>query len=118
MDRKRSLVIDGTLDAFSKEEVFEVVPRQWRGIGPIPRSGLALRPAYHRFDAERRFDVASVTAEESDECISGFILQGIRKPPECPAFGIGCTPDHPLGATMVSSEGGCAAYYRYRQAAS
>ncbi|MCS6860955.1 MAG: hydrogenase formation protein HypD [Abditibacteriales bacterium] len=95
-------------------EVFQVVSRQWRGIGPIPRSGLGLRDEYAEFDAERRFDVASHHVEESSECISGLVLQGIKKPHECPAFGTRCTPEHPLGATMVSSEGACAAYYRYR----
>jgi hydrogenase expression/formation protein HypD len=96
-------------------EVFEVVPRQWRGIGPIPRSGLALRAEFADHDAERKFGVAALTAAESSECISGRILQGLMKPPECPAFGTRCTPESPLGATMVSSEGACAAYYRYRR---
>ncbi|MCS6872481.1 MAG: hydrogenase formation protein HypD [Anaerolineae bacterium] len=95
-------------------EVFEVVPRKWRGIGEIPASGLGLRAAYAAFDAEKRFGVANYTAQESSECISGLILQGAKKPHECPAFGTRCTPEHPLGATMVSSEGACAAYYRYR----
>lgn len=94
--------------------VFEVAPRKWRGVGEIPSSGLRLRKEYSAFDAERRFDVAELVAEEDTECISGLILQGIKKPPECPAFGIRCTPVHPLGATMVSSEGACAAYHRYR----
>jgi hydrogenase expression/formation protein HypD len=96
-------------------EVFRVVPRKWRGIGEIARSGLGLRDEYAAFDAERRFGVAQVTVEESTECISGLILQGVRKPIDCPAFGTRCTPDRPLGATMVSSEGACAAYYRYRR---
>ncbi|MDK3158217.1 hydrogenase formation protein HypD [Kamptonema cortianum] len=96
-------------------EIFEVVPRKWRGIGEIPYSGLGLRPAYTAFDAEQRFGVAGYTAEESPDCISGEILQGKRKPNQCPAFGTRCTPEHPLGATMVSSEGACAAYYRYRR---
>jgi hydrogenase expression/formation protein HypD len=96
-------------------DIFCVVPRKWRGVGEIPHSGLGLREAYHGFDAERRFGVAHHTAEEPPECISGLILQGIRKPHECPAFGNRCTPEHPLGATMVSSEGACAAYYRYRR---
>jgi hydrogenase expression/formation protein HypD len=95
-------------------EVFEVVPRKWRGIGEIPNSGLGLRAAYAAFDAEKRFGAARYTAEESGECISGLILQGAKKPSECPAFGTRCTPERPLGATMVSSEGACAAYYRYR----
>jgi hydrogenase expression/formation protein HypD len=95
-------------------EVFTIVHRKWRGIGEIPQSGLGLREQYAAFDAELRFGVAEYTAEESSECISGLILQGIKKPHECPAFGTRCTPERPLGATMVSSEGACAAYYRYR----
>ena len=94
-------------------EVFEVSDRQWRGIGPIPRSGYRLRPAYAAFDAEQRFGVGGVTAQESPLCIAGQILQGLKKPHECPAFGGQCTPEHPLGAPMVSSEGACAAYYSY-----
>ena len=96
-------------------EVFEIRPRKWRGIGEIPRSGLGLSPAYAAFDAETRFGVAGQTADESSECMSGLVLQGVMKPHECPAFGTRCTPEHPLGATMVSSEGACAAYYRYRR---
>jgi hydrogenase expression/formation protein HypD len=95
-------------------DVFTIVPRKWRGIGEIPQSGLGLREHYATFDAELRFGVAEYVAEESSECISGLILQGIKKPHECPAFGTRCTPERPLGATMVSSEGACAAYYRYR----
>lgn len=96
-------------------QVFQVVPRKWRGVGEIPRSGLGLAPAYAEFDAERRFGVAAMSAEESRECLSGLILQGVKKPHQCPAFATRCTPEHPLGATMVSSEGACAAYYRYRR---
>jgi len=96
------------------QEVFEVVPRKWRGIGEIARSGLGLKGPYRKFDAEERFGVAARRREEPTECIAGLVLQGIRKPKECPAFGERCTPEHPLGATMVSSEGACAAYYRYR----
>lgn len=96
------------------QEVFEVVPRSWRGIGNIPASGLGLREEYAHFDAERRFQLTRGGAIESSECISGLILQGAKKPCDCPAFGRGCTPEHPLGAPMVSSEGACAAYYRYR----
>lgn len=95
-------------------EVFRVIPRKWRGIGEIPASGWGLTPEYAAFDAERRFGVADHRADESPECISGLILQGLKKPHECPAFGTRCTPERPLGATMVSSEGACAAYYRYR----
>jgi hydrogenase expression/formation protein HypD len=96
-------------------EVFELGARTWRGIGELPDSGLHLRDAYAEFDATRRFDVGHVRSIESSRCISGEILQGRKKPHECPAFGTECTPDHPLGATMVSNEGACAAYYRYAQ---
>ena len=96
------------------KKVFCIVHRKWRGVGEIPQSGLGLREEYREFDAEKRFGVTLCTAEESPECISGLILQGIKKPPECSAFGRTCTPERPLGATMVSSEGACAAYYRYR----
>lgn len=96
-------------------EVFEVIPRTWRGIGPIPHSGLGLRPPYADLDAERRFQVERVGGREAPECRSGLVLQGLLKPPDCPAFGRRCTPESPLGATMVSSEGACAAYYRYRR---
>jgi hydrogenase expression/formation protein HypD len=95
-------------------EVFKVSPRKWRGIGEIPNSGLALADGYAAFDAERRYGVADHHVDEPAECLSGLVLQGLIKPRECPAFGKRCTPEHPLGATMVSSEGACAAYYRYR----
>ncbi len=95
------------------QDVFEVGDRKWRGIGTIPQSGYRLRPEYAHYDAERRFAVDQLEVLESDECISGIILQGVKKPHECPAFGKTCTPEHPLGATMVSSEGACAAYYNY-----
>jgi hydrogenase expression/formation protein HypD len=97
------------------QEVFQTVSRKWRGIGEIPASGLALREPYARYDAERRFAVTQISAEEPAECIAGEVLQGRKKPHECPAFGQSCTPDHPLGAPMVSAEGACAAYYRYRR---
>ncbi|MFA5976348.1 MAG: hydrogenase formation protein HypD [Elusimicrobiota bacterium] len=100
------------------QDVFQVVHRKWRGVGEIPKSGLGLSKAYEAFDAEKRFDVVGVTANESPECISGLILRGVKKPKECSAFGTRCTPEHPLGATMVSSEGACAAYYRYRKPSS
>ena len=96
-------------------EVFQVTPRKWRGIGEIPQSGLGLREPYVAFDAERKFGVAGLHVEEPTECLSGLVLQGKLKPRECPAFGTRCNPEHPLGATMVSSEGACAAYYRYRR---
>jgi hydrogenase expression/formation protein HypD len=94
--------------------VFRVVPRSWRGLGVIPDSGLALREAYAGFDAELRFGLADLSVAEPADCLSGLVLQGRTRPDECPAFGTRCTPEHPLGATMVSSEGACAAYYRYR----
>jgi hydrogenase expression/formation protein HypD len=95
-------------------EVFRVIARRWRGIGEIPASGLGLAPAYAELDAERRFGAARPRGEAHSECIAGRVLQGARKPPDCAAFGTRCTPEHPLGAPMVSSEGACAAYVRYR----
>lgn len=95
--------------------VFRVVDRAWRGIGVIPRSGLALREEFATYDAEQRFDVPATGPGESPECIAGEVLQGRKRPTECPAFGRLCTPENPLGAPMVSSEGACAAYYRYRR---
>jgi hydrogenase expression/formation protein HypD len=94
-------------------EVFETSDRTWRGIGTISRSGLRLAPEYSEFDAEERFEVSDIKAQESPLCIAGSILQGLKKPHECSAFGKQCTPEHPLGAPMVSSEGACAAYYHY-----
>ena len=93
--------------------VFEVTHRTWRGIGEIPSSGLRLRKEYSRFDAEQRFGVNIPAVGESKECIAGLVLQGLRTPDGCPAFGKRCTPDSPLGAPMVSSEGACAAYFQY-----
>ena len=95
--------------------VFETVPRTWRGLGEIPDSGLGLRPEFACYDAEKRFDLSGICAQESAECISGEILQGLRQPGECAAFGTRCTPESPLGAPMVSQEGTCNAYYRYRR---
>lgn len=96
-------------------KVFRVIPRKWRGIGEIAESGWTLSDAYADFDAERRFGLADTEVAEPEDCISGLVLQGLKKPADCPAFGKQCTPDHPLGATMVSGEGACAAYYRYRK---
>jgi hydrogenase expression/formation protein HypD len=96
-------------------EVFRVIPRKWRGIGEIPQSGLGLSEQYAAYDAEAKFGVSEYTADEPKECISGEILKGVLKPKDCAAFGTLCTPEHPLGATMVSTEGACAAYYRYRR---
>jgi hydrogenase expression/formation protein HypD len=96
-------------------DVFEVTDRGWRGIGVIPDSGWRLAPKYRQFDAEYRFDVGDIDTAESSVCRSGEVLQGFIKPNECAAFGTMCTPRNPLGATMVSSEGACAAYYLYRR---
>jgi hydrogenase expression/formation protein HypD len=94
-------------------DVFEVCDRQWRGIGKIPQSGWRLSAAYREFDAAARFQVEGVLKKESPLCRSGEVLQGLIKPNQCAAFGKQCTPRKPLGATMVSSEGACAAYYNY-----
>ena len=94
-------------------QVFCECDRKWRGIGEIPRSGWRLRPEFSPYDAEARFEISHITTLESPVCIAGKILQGLHKPQDCPAFGTECTPEHPLGATMVSSEGACAAYYHY-----
>ena len=94
-------------------EVFEIADRKWRGVGSIPKSGYRLRHEYRAHDAERLFEVDAIETHESARCISGLILRGLKKPCDCPAFGSECTPRSPLGATMVSSEGACAAYYQY-----
>jgi len=94
-------------------DVFEICDRKWRGIGSIPQSGYKLRPEYHAHDAELLFEVGELETQESSVCISGEILKGTKKPHDCPAFGKECTPESPLGATMVSSEGACAAYHAY-----
>lgn len=95
-------------------EVYEVCDRPWRGLGVLPKSGLRLRPSYDAFDAERHFLVDDIRASEPAECRSGEVLQGLIRPDECAAFGKRCTPERPLGAPMVSSEGACAAYWKYR----
>lgn len=95
-------------------EVFEIAPQHWRGIGELPASGLKVREPYARFDAARRYGLSGEAIDEAGECISGEIMRGVKKPHECPAFGVSCTPERPLGAPMVSSEGACAAYYRHR----
>ncbi len=110
----RAVTRDGTVPArLQVERVFELVDRKWRGIGTIPRSGLALREEFAAWDAERKFGLGDVTVEEPAECHAGEVLQGRMKPHQCPAFGTLCTPERPLGAPMVSSEGACAAYYNY-----
>lgn len=96
------------------KEVFKIRNRKWRGIGEIYQSGLGLNDDYVEYDAERKFNLVDFKVEEPSECISGLILQGVKKPFDCEAFGKTCTPEHPLGATMVSTEGACAAYYKYR----
>jgi hydrogenase expression/formation protein HypD len=96
-------------------EVFEIADQKWRGIGSIPKSGLRLRPEYAAYDASQVFSLEDISVEEPAQCISAQVLQGLRKPTDCPAFAMRCTPDNPLGAPMVSSEGACAAYYRYRR---
>jgi len=95
------------------QQVFEVCDRAWRGLGVIPQSGYALRPKYALYDANQRFELGHLVAQESPECHAGEVLRGVLRPTQCPAFGRGCTPEHPLGAPMVSSEGACAAYFRY-----
>jgi hydrogenase expression/formation protein HypD len=97
-------------------EVFETCDRAWRGIGVIPKSGYRLRPGYAAYDATLKFDVGAITTEEPKECIAGEIMQGLKRPNECSAFGTRCAPEHPLGAPMVSSEGACAAYWLYARA--
>jgi hydrogenase expression/formation protein HypD len=110
----RAVKAEGNLPAQKIiNEIYEIGNRKWRGIGTIPNSGYWIRQKYRAFDAALKFNVGHIESEESRVCISGVILQGLKKPPQCPAFGKECTPEHPLGATMVSSEGACAAYYRY-----
>jgi hydrogenase expression/formation protein HypD len=96
-------------------KVFDVCDRKWRGVGSIPKSGYKLQYDFREYDAERIFEVEEIDTQESSLCISGLVLKGVKKPRECSAFGKECTPEHPLGATMVSSEGACAAYYAYRR---
>jgi hydrogenase expression/formation protein HypD len=108
LDRRGNLPAQKLVD-----KVFAVADRKWRGIGMIPQSGYHLREEFARHDAERLFDVTEIATLEPEICISGQILRGIKKPHDCPAFGSLCTPQHPLGATMVSAEGACAAYYAY-----
>lgn len=111
---ERVVSFEGNLPAQAiLKKVFEPCDRNWRGIGMISMSGWKLRPEFAEFDAEQLFEVGDIHTQESPLCVSGQILQGRLKPPQCPAFGKQCTPEFPLGATMVSSEGACAAYYRY-----
>lgn len=111
----RSVKREGNIQAQALlEEVFEPGDRTWRGIGPIPESGYHLRESFKKFDADRIFDLKSIKAEEPAICIAGEVLTGNKKPHECEAFGTQCKPEKPLGAPMVSSEGACAAYYKFR----
>jgi hydrogenase expression/formation protein HypD len=114
----RAVTFDGNRPAQELlAEVFETVDRPWRGIGTIPMSGYALREEYADFDAVLRFDVEAIAPPENEICIAGEIMRGLSKPHDCPAFGTECTPEHPLGAPMVSSEGACAAYFQYGRTA-
>ncbi len=113
----RAVVREGNPAALGMiRHVFVVSDRSWRGVGEIPRSGYALAPKYARFDAAKVFDLGGLEVGEPEECRSGLVLQGRLRPNECPEFGARCTPEHPLGATMVSTEGACAAYFHYRRA--
>jgi hydrogenase expression/formation protein HypD len=110
----RTVAYEGNLYAQKAiEQVFCGCDRKWRGIGTIPMSGWCLRPELEAFNAESKFDVEGIEPDESPLCIAGEILQGLKKPIDCAAFGKQCKPEHPLGATMVSAEGACAAYYKY-----
>ncbi|GAB4546115.1 MAG: hydrogenase formation protein HypD [Anaerolineales bacterium] len=112
----RTVSLEGNIAAQQMlQTVFQPIDRKWRGIGLIPQSGWGLRPEFADFDAEARFAVGEISAQESPLCIAGEILQGIKKPPQCSAYGKQCTPSAPLGAPMVSAEGACAAYYRYHR---
>ncbi len=112
----RAVRVDGNRHARDlMRQVFEVRPRRWRGLGEIQASGLGLNAAYRGIDAETRFGRANDHAIDNGVCIAGDILRGVKKPIDCPAFGTRCTPEQPLGVTMVSSEGACSAYYRYRR---
>jgi hydrogenase expression/formation protein HypD len=110
----RTVARDGSREARALiDEVFEVTDRKWRGIGAIPRSGYRIKDSYGAWDADRLFQVEDIRTEEPAACMSGLVLQGLKKPSDCPAFGSACTPRTPLGATMVSAEGACAAYFQY-----
>jgi hydrogenase expression/formation protein HypD len=110
----RSVRKEGNLPAQELiRTIFQVTDRAWRGIGTIPKSGYRLREEYAAYDAENNFDIGTIRTHESPLCIAGQVMQGQKKPFECPAFGLQCNPEHPLGAPMVSSEGACAAYYHF-----
>lgn len=113
---ERAVIFEGNQPAQKvMSMVLQPVDRKWRGIGMIPQSGLGLREEFEEFDAEKRFAVGEIVTQESPLCIAGEILQGMKKPPQCVAYGKQCTPQSPLGAPMVSAEGACAAYYKYHR---
>lgn len=113
---QRAVKFEGNASAQATiRKVLVPVDRKWRGIGVIPQSGWGLSPDFQEFDAEKRFNVENIFTQESPHCIAGEILQGLKKPMQCPMFGKGCTPQSPLGAPMVSAEGACAAYYKYHR---
>jgi hydrogenase expression/formation protein HypD len=117
VENQYSRVVEKEGNRFAQDiikKVFKITNRKWRGIGEISQSGLTLQDEYAEYDAEKKFNLTEIIVNEPKECISGLILQGLKKPFECGAFGKVCNPEHPLGATMVSTEGACAAYYRYR----
>jgi len=112
----RAVTENGNLNAqMVISDVFEICDRRWRGIGTISQSGFCVRNKYKKYDAAQKFQVNSIQTDEPELCISGLVLQGLKKPHECPAYGKQCTPEHPLGATMVSGEGACAAYHKYHR---
>ena len=112
----RSVSYQGNLPAQKiMTDVFEIADQKWRGLGVIPQSGLRLRKEYASYDANLKFELEELCVDEPAECISAQVLQGLKKPTDCPAFGLRCTPENPLGAPIVSSEGACAAYYHYRR---
>jgi len=112
----RAVTENGNLNAqMVISDVFEICDRKWRGIGTISQSGFCVRNKYKKYDAAQKFQVNSIQTDEPELCISGLVLQGLKKPHECPAYGKQCTPEHPLGATMVSGEGACAAYHKYHR---
>jgi len=111
---QRAVLSNGNLEALKMMgKVFEVSDREWRGMGVLPQSGLALRPEYSEYDASSKFSLSQPSKESNGQCIASSILKGVNKPHDCPAFGKTCTPENPLGAPMVSSEGACAAYFNY-----
>ncbi len=110
----RSVKREGNIQAIElMKKIFQVTDRAWRGIGTIPKSGYRIKEEYSKYDAEKVFNVSAIRTHESPLCIAGQVMQGLKKPLDCPAFGTKCTPEHPLGAPMVSSEGACAAYFHY-----